>query len=112
MEVKVKKEFELHTNHKAREDDIFNLITILNDIDDYIFVLEKWGHIFMVHFGNEFVANEHLEFNYRQEEVVSAEVWITENEANCRIAEKCKEKEKEKEIEYWKSKCMKLLDKI
>lgn len=68
MKVKVKKEFELHTNNKARKDDILNLITVMNDIDDYIFVLEKWGHIFMVHFGNEFVANEHLEFNYKEDD--------------------------------------------
>lgn len=110
MEVKVKKEFELHTNHKAYEGDILELITICYKNDSFFLILEKWGHIFNVYFEDEFVANEHLEFNYKQEEVVSAEVWITENEANCRIAEKCKEKEKE--IEYWKSKCMKLLDKI
>ena len=110
MEVKVIKEFELHTNNKAYEDDVFNLITILNDIDDYIFVLEKWGHIFMVHFGNEFVANEHLEFNYKQEAVKSEEVWITQSKADKRI---CKAiAEKEKDVEYWKNKCMKLIDKI
>ena len=110
MEVKVIKEFELHTNHKAYEDDVFNLITILNDIDDYIFVLEKWGHIFMVHFGNEFVANEHLEFNYKEEKPVSAETWITESEAGKRIYEATSKKEEE--VEYWRNKCMKLIDKI
>lgn len=110
MIVKVKKEFELHSNHKAHEDDVFNLITIMNDIDDYIFVLEKWGHIFIVHFGNEFVANEHLEFNYEEVKLASADVWITENEANNRIAKEVAKKEEE--INYWKNKCMKLIDKI
>ena len=64
----------------------------------------------MVHFVNEFVANEHLEFNYKQEEVTSAETWITESEAGKRIYEATSKKEEE--VEYWRNKCMKLIDKI
>lgn len=108
MKVKVKKKFELHSNNMAHEGDIYNLITINYENDSLFLILEKWGHIFNVFFQDEFSANESLEFNY--EEVCSADVWITENEANCRIAEACEKRDKE--IDYWKEKCMKLIEKI
>lgn len=52
--------------------------------------------------------NEYLEFNYQ--ETCSQKVWITEDESNKRMAELAKGKDEE--VEYWKAKCMKLLDKI
>ncbi len=110
MKVQVKKEFELHSNHIARVDSILNLITI-NYVDDSLFlILEKFGHIFNVCFKNEFEANEHLEFNYEEKELASADVWITENESNKRVAEVYEEQQKK--VEYWKSKCMKLIEMI
>ena len=111
MKVRVKKEFELHSNHTAHEDDILNLISIDYQIDgDNLFIiLEKFNHIFVVYFKDEFDANEHLEFNY--EEVRSVDyTWYREDEVNKRIAEVCKKKDEQ--VEYWKSKFMKLVDKM
>ena len=109
MKAKVKKEFELHSNNKAYEGDILNLIAINYENDNLFIVLEKYNHIFNVYFNDEFDANEHLEFNY--EEIKSADYkWYREDEVNKRIAEVCKEKDKQ--VEYWKSKFMKLIDKI
>lgn len=111
MKVKVNKEFELHSNHIAREGDILNLIAVNYDYENenlYI-VLEKHGHIFNIYFKDEFDANEHIEFDYK-EEINSAEVYISENESNRRVAEVYDEQQKK--IEYWKSKCMKLIEMI
>ena len=108
MKVKVKKEFELHSNHIAREDDILDLITINYENDSFFVILEKYGHIFNVYFKDEFDANEHLEFDYEEETMVSADIYITENESNKRVAEVFEEQQKK--IEYWKSKCMKLIE--
>lgn len=110
MKVKVKKEFELHSNHKAMEDDIFNLITINYENDSFFLILEKWGHIFNVYFKDEFDANKHLEFDYEEEKVCTADVYITENECNNRISQACKKKDEE--IEYWKNKFLRLVDKF
>lgn len=110
MKVRVKKEFELHSNHIAREDDVLDLITINYENDSLFIILEKYGHIFNIYFKDEFDANEHLEFDYKENKVCSADVWITENEANKRIAEFCKKKDEE--IEYWKNKFLRLVDKF
>ncbi len=111
MKVKVKQDFELHSNHRAYEGDILDLIIVNYDYDiDRIFViLEKCGHIFKVFFNNEFEANKHLEFNYEENKSTDY-VWIREDEVNKRIDEVCKEKDEQ--IEYWKSKVMKLIEKI
>lgn len=109
MKVKVKKEFELHSNHVAKEGDILNLITINYENDSLFIILEKYGHIFNVYFKDEFEANKHIEFDYK-EEMNSADVYITENESNKRVAEVYDEQQKK--IEYWKSKCMKLIEMI
>ena len=100
MKVKVKREFELYSNHKAYEGDIFNLITVNKDFkDDYLLViLEKFNHIFPVFFDNEFDANNHLEFNYKE---IMDPIWIREDEVNKRIADVCKKKDEQ--IEYWKN---------
>ena len=108
MKIKVKKEFELHSNHKAMEDDVLDLITINYENDSLFLILEKYGHIFNVYFKDEFDANEHIEFDYEEKVSCSADIWITEDASNKRIAEFCKKKDEE--IEYWKSKCMKLID--
>ena len=109
MKVKVKKEFELHSNHTAYEGDILNLITINYENDSLFIILEKCNHIFNVYFNDEFDANEHLEFNY--EEIKSVDyVWLREDEVNKRIEEVCKKKDEQ--VEYWKSRFMKLVDKI
>ncbi len=112
MQVKVKKEFELHSNHKAHKDDILDLITINTNrtTNELITILEKSGHIFSVWFADEFDANEHLDFNYKENEVCSAERFIAQNEVDKMLAELAKRKDEE--VEYWKAKCMKLLDKF
>ena len=109
MQVKVKKEFELHSNYIAYEGDILNLISIDYQVDgDNLFIiLEKFNYIFVVYFQNEFDANEHLEFNYKE---IKDSIWIREDEVNKRIDEACKKKDEQ--VEYWKSKFMKLVDKI
>ena len=111
MKVKVKKEFELHSNYKAYEGDILNLITINKDFkDDYLLVvLERFNHIFPIFFDGEFEANKYLEFNYEESKSVDY-VWIREDEVNKRIEEACKKKDEQ--VEYWKSKFMKLIDKM
>lgn len=109
MKVKVNKEFELHSNHIAREGNILNLITINYENDSLFIILEKYGHIFNVCFKDEFEANEHIEFDYK-EEMNSADVYITENESNKRVSEVYDEQQKK--IEYWKAKCMKLIEMI
>lgn len=109
MQVKVKKEFELHTNNKAYADDILNLITINQDIDGLFVILEKYGHIFNVYFKNEFDINQYLEFNYQETKSVDYK-WIREDEVKAKLNEL--EAKKQEEIDYWKAKCMKLLDKI
>lgn len=109
MKVRVKKEFELHSNHKAYEGDILNLIAINYENGNLFIVLEKYNHIFNVYFNDEFDANEHLEFNY--EELTNADyVWYREDEVNRKIEETCKKKDEQ--IEYWKAKFMKLVDKM
>lgn len=108
MKVKVKKEFELHSNHKAMEDDILDLITINYENDSLFVILEKYGHIFNVYFKDEFDANEHLEFDYEEETMARADIYITENESNQRVAKVFEEQQNK--IEYWKSKCMKLIE--
>jgi len=110
MKVRVIEEFELHSNHKAMEDDVLDLITINYENDSLFLILEKYGHIFNVYFKDEFDANKHLEFDYKEDKVVSADVWITENEANCRIEQIAKKKDEE--VEYWKNKFMRLVDKF
>jgi hypothetical protein len=55
-------------------------------------------------------VNEYIEFNYKENKVCSNEVLIKENEVNKRIAELAKKKDEE--VEYWKTRCMRLLDKI
>lgn len=110
MKVKVKKEFELHSNHIAREDDILDLITINYENDSLFIILEKYGHIFNIYFKDEFDVNEHLEFDYEENKICSTDIWITEDESNKRIADFCKKKDEE--IEYWKNKFMKLVDKF
>ena len=110
MKVRVKKEFELHSNHMAREDDVFNLITINTEDDEFFIIIEKFGHIFEVYFKSEFSANEHLEFNYEEKELANTETFIAESEVKKMIEEA--REEGFKEAEYWKDKCMKLIDKI
>lgn len=108
MKVRVKKEFELHSNHMAREDDVLNLITINYENDTLFIILEKYGHIFNIYFKDEFNANDYLEFNYVENKIASADVLITETESNRRAAEVYEEQQKK--VEYWKSKCMKLIE--
>lgn len=108
MKVKVKKEFELNCIYKAMEDDILDLITINYENDSLFVILEKYGHIFNVYFEDEYKANEHLEFDYEEETMASSDTYITENESNKRVAEVFEEQQKK--IEYWKSKCMKLIE--
>lgn len=53
--------------------------------------------------------NEHLEFNYQKPESIKYN-WIREDEVKARLNEL--EVRKQGEIDYWKDKCIKLLDKI
>lgn len=110
MQVKVKKQFDLHSNHIAYEDDVLELIAINQEDNNLFIILEKCNHIFNVQFENEFDANEYLEFNYVKNEPCSNEVWYRENDVNMRLSKLAEEKQKE--IDYWKTKCMKLIDKI
>ena len=109
MKVKVKKEFELHSNHTAHEGDILNLITINYENDSLFIILEKFNHIFNIYLNDEFDANEHLEFNYEELTEVNY-TWFREDEVNKKIEEVCKKKDEQ--VEYWKSKFMKLVDKM
>ena len=109
MKIKVKKEFELHSNHTAYKNDILNLITINYENDSLFIILEKCNHIFNVYFKDEFDANEYLEFNYEEVKLVDYK-WIREDEVKARLNEL--ESRKQEEIDYWKSRCMKLIDKI
>ena len=110
MKVRVKKEFELHSNHIARKDDVFNLITINREDDEFFIIIEKFGHIFEVYFKSEFAVNDCLEFNYEELAKASEETFIAESEVRKMIEEA--REEGYKETEYWKAKCMKLIDKI
>lgn len=110
MKVKVRKEFELHSNHTAYENDILNLITINQENNSLFIILEKCNHIFNVQFKDEFDANEYLEFNHAKNEVCSKDIWYREDEVNKRLSKLAEEKQKE--IDYWKTKCMKLIDKV
>lgn len=110
MKVKVKKEFELHSNHTAHKDDILNLITIHCDIDCMYIILEKHSHIFKVCFVDEFDANEHLEFDYQEIKSSVNYTWIREDEVEKMLSEA--EKRKQEEVDFWKNKFMKLIDKF
>ncbi len=111
MKVKVKKEFKLDNNCTAYEEDILNLISVDYQVDgDNLFlILEQFNNIFVVYFQNESDANEHLIFNYEETKSVDY-VWFREDEVNKRIEEVCKKKDEQ--VEYWKSRFMKLIDKI
>ena len=111
MKVKVKKEFELHSNNRAYKGDILNLISVNYDFKEGILlvVLERYNHIFTIFFDNTDEANEYLEFNYEELKETNY-VWIREDEVNKRIEEACKKKDEQ--VDYWKSKFMKLVDKM
>lgn len=111
MKVKVIRDFKLNNECTAIKGDILDLITINSEIDTegLLVILLRNGQMFSVYFIDADDANKYLEFDYR-EEMNSADVYITKNESNKRVAEVYNEQQKK--IEYWKSKCMKLIEMI
>ena len=111
MKVKVIKDFKLNNECTATKGDILDLITINSETDteSLLVILLRNGQMFSVYFIDADDANKHIEFDYK-EEICSAEVYITKNESNRRVAEVYDELQKK--IEYWKSKCMKLIEMI
>lgn len=93
------------------EGEILDIITIAVDPDDngVDIILERNGKAYDAYFKDLHDANEHIEFDYKEEMNIT-EVYITENESNRRVAEVYDEQQKK--IEYWKSKCMKLIEMI
>lgn len=86
--------------------EILNIDTVDDGVDIH-FLNNK--NYYKCYFDDGYEVNEYLQFNY--EEVKSTDyIWIREDEVKNRLNEL--EARKQKEIDYWKSRFMKLIDMI
>ena len=86
--------------------EILNIDTVDDGVNIHFLNNNKY---YKCYFDDAYEVNEYLEFNY--EEVKSTDyIYIREDEVKNRLNEL--ETRKQEEIDYWKNKLMKLIDKI
>lgn len=106
--IRVKKDYE----NIFKENEIIEIANIYLDSQDnsvVVVIFIRNNELDYAIFSREEI-NDYLEFNYKEEALTDGGIWVKEEKMHERLnAQKASLTE---EINYWKEKCMKLIDKI